>query len=110
MSKIGRNDPCPCGSGKKYKKCCIDRPLLEIVKRMPVLDYENIDYHRNSLLTYEEVNQKSTEEIIDKLLGFRIGLVPLTSQHQAGMKISHGLLHGYYGSVWYQQIKCLWSK
>ena len=22
MVKIGRNDPCPCGSGKKYKKCC----------------------------------------------------------------------------------------
>jgi SEC-C motif-containing protein len=21
--KIGRNDPCPCGSGKKYKKCCM---------------------------------------------------------------------------------------
>jgi SWIM/SEC-C metal-binding protein len=20
--KIGRNDPCPCGSGKKFKKCC----------------------------------------------------------------------------------------
>ncbi len=20
--KIGMNDPCPCGSGKKYKKCC----------------------------------------------------------------------------------------
>ena len=100
---------------------------------MPVLDYENIDYHRNSLLTYEEVNQKSTEEIIDKLLGFRIPFEKeaflkdvekyysaqelsenwfstLTSQHQAGMKISHGLLHGYYGSVWYQQIKCLWSK
>ena len=26
MSKIGRNDPCPCGSGKKYKKCCINGP------------------------------------------------------------------------------------
>lgn len=24
-SKIGRNDPCPCGSGKKYKKCCLDK-------------------------------------------------------------------------------------
>jgi hypothetical protein len=24
MKTIGRNDPCPCGSGKKYKKCCID--------------------------------------------------------------------------------------
>ena len=22
MKKVGRNDPCPCGSGKKYKKCC----------------------------------------------------------------------------------------
>ncbi len=22
-AKIGRNDPCPCGSGKKYKKCCL---------------------------------------------------------------------------------------
>ena len=22
-SKVGRNDPCPCGSGKKYKKCCL---------------------------------------------------------------------------------------
>ena len=22
MAKVGRNDPCPCGSGKKYKKCC----------------------------------------------------------------------------------------
>jgi len=24
MGKIGRNDPCPCGSGKKYKKCCLN--------------------------------------------------------------------------------------
>ena len=22
VKKIGRNDPCPCGSGKKYKQCC----------------------------------------------------------------------------------------
>ena len=22
MPKVGRNDPCPCGSGKKYKNCC----------------------------------------------------------------------------------------
>ena len=22
-ASIGRNDPCPCGSGKKYKKCCM---------------------------------------------------------------------------------------
>jgi uncharacterized protein len=23
QSRVGRNDPCPCGSGKKYKKCCL---------------------------------------------------------------------------------------
>ncbi|MGF1581869.1 MAG: SEC-C metal-binding domain-containing protein [Gemmataceae bacterium] len=23
--KVGRNDPCPCGSGKKYKSCCLRR-------------------------------------------------------------------------------------
>ncbi|MDT8324176.1 MAG: SEC-C metal-binding domain-containing protein, partial [Bacteroidota bacterium] len=22
-NSVGRNDPCPCGSGKKYKKCCL---------------------------------------------------------------------------------------
>jgi len=24
-SKVGRNDPCPCGSGLKFKKCCLNR-------------------------------------------------------------------------------------
>ncbi|MCM8782474.1 MAG: SEC-C metal-binding domain-containing protein [Candidatus Omnitrophica bacterium] len=28
--KIGRNDPCPCGSGKKYKKCCLDKTTQEV--------------------------------------------------------------------------------
>jgi len=23
--KTGRNEPCPCGSGKKYKKCCLSK-------------------------------------------------------------------------------------
>lgn len=25
MIKIGRNDPCPCGSGLKFKKCCLEK-------------------------------------------------------------------------------------
>jgi hypothetical protein len=25
MTKVGRNDPCPCGSGRKFKKCCQDK-------------------------------------------------------------------------------------
>ncbi len=30
--KIGRNDPCPCGSGLKYKKCCLRRGFVPISK------------------------------------------------------------------------------
>lgn len=33
--KIGRNDPCPCGSGKKYKKCCLRKAVDP--------DYSNIE-------------------------------------------------------------------
>lgn len=39
--KIGRNDPCPCGSGLKYKKCCLNRveeernPLQAFVDALP---------------------------------------------------------------------------
>jgi hypothetical protein len=28
--KINRNDPCPCGSGKKYKKCCLEKHLSSV--------------------------------------------------------------------------------
>ena len=28
-AKVGRNDPCPCGSGKKYKNCCLDKDLSQ---------------------------------------------------------------------------------
>ncbi len=32
--KIGRNDPCPCGSRKKYKRCCMNKP--EVQKEQPI--------------------------------------------------------------------------
>jgi len=41
--KVGRNDPCPCGSGKKYKKCCggkeeMDFSLPEELRTGTLLD------------------------------------------------------------------------
>ena len=38
--KIGRNAPCPCGSGKKYKKCCLGKDKTD-KKALPrdLLDY-----------------------------------------------------------------------
>ena len=32
--KIGRNDLCPCGSGKKYKKCCLIRDNREVCETL----------------------------------------------------------------------------
>lgn len=62
MSKIGRNDPCPCGSGKKYKRCCL--PLQEGTREEPppapqpiaitpdggIAYYDEIDLLSNSVL------------------------------------------------------------
>ena len=32
---VGRNEPCPCGSAKKYKHCCIDKPEAGAPRRKP---------------------------------------------------------------------------
>ena len=34
MGKIGRNDPCPCGSGKKYKQCCLLKENISPVQKI----------------------------------------------------------------------------
>lgn len=33
--KVGRNDPCPCGSGKKYKRCCYPKQKIPTVTSIP---------------------------------------------------------------------------
>ena len=45
MAKVGRNAPCPCGSGKKYKHCCLRREHADQHQRITVqrLDQELID-------------------------------------------------------------------
>ncbi|MBU4353728.1 MAG: SEC-C domain-containing protein [Proteobacteria bacterium] len=39
MAKINRNDPCPCGSGKKFKKCCLGKELES--QRKPITYHEH---------------------------------------------------------------------
>lgn len=38
--KIGRNDPCPCGSGKKYKLCCINKMSEEEIQALYLEQFE----------------------------------------------------------------------
>lgn len=59
--KIGRNDPCPCGSGKKYKKCCISQSKRKVtnVNTVPIED-------SNSDFNYIKKTSKKLELIITR--------------------------------------------
>ena len=50
-NKIGRNDPCRCGSGKKYKKCCMpnDKEVTKVIR-------EETDKHWVGKSTKKEIN------------------------------------------------------
>jgi hypothetical protein len=40
--KVGRNDPCPCGSGRKYKKCCAGKEQAAPVPRSLVEQFQDL--------------------------------------------------------------------
>ncbi len=50
--KIGRNDPCPCGSGQKYKKCCLGKE---------VVSSEALNYRRLS---------EAHDQLVDRLVAY----------------------------------------
>ncbi|MFZ5452813.1 MAG: SEC-C metal-binding domain-containing protein [Thermodesulfobacteriota bacterium] len=54
MSRIGRNAPCPCGSGKKYKKCCLPKEQAKQVRQPTYHDHclEVADSLRNRVLKF----------------------------------------------------------
>jgi uncharacterized protein YchJ len=72
MSKIGRNAPCPCGSGKKYKKCCLP---LQDGKRQPstpskqfIAVYTDLDKLSNSVVDLIEENKLDEAEAVSHKL------------------------------------------
>jgi len=89
MGKIGRNTQCPCGSGKKYKKCCllsqngVIQPKPQPTKFIPV--YTELDQLSNSVMDLikndkldeaEAVSKRLLNEYPDQIDGFeRFGQV-----------------------------------
>ena len=53
MSTFGRNDPCPCGSGKKYKHCCLKREAAPVKSSAPDIQ-EAIAHHQAGRLPQAE--------------------------------------------------------
>ncbi|WP_410513432.1 SEC-C metal-binding domain-containing protein [Paenibacillus sp. BR2-3] len=53
MLKVGRNDLCPCGSGKKYKKCCLGKESSMMESLLRLVTAEEAAAHESEI--YEEV-------------------------------------------------------
>ena len=57
VARVGRNDPCPCGSGKKYKKCCFekDRERLHHSSEVAGVTTEELEALPEPFLTREKL-------------------------------------------------------
>jgi tetratricopeptide (TPR) repeat protein len=70
MTKLGRNDLCHCGSGKKYKKCCMEKDEKQAAEEAQIKKAMSAPIQtKNPIsimqwLSYDEVNDLTTEKII----------------------------------------------
>ena len=64
-SRVGRNDPCPCGSGKKYKRCCFerDRERLRHSSDVEGLTVEELRENPEPHITRERLDAMSPNEL-----------------------------------------------
>jgi hypothetical protein len=71
MTKVGRNQPCPCGSGKKYKQCCLaadDAARLPALPRVPT---------KHAPEAFAAINGQSCDELerLDQLSNGALDLI-----------------------------------
>ncbi len=75
MKKTGRNTPCPCGSGKKYKKCCLNASKPSAGSTFVYTDLDDLSNQVPELIKQgkyteaEEVCQKLLEQYPDQIDG-----------------------------------------
>lgn len=90
--KIGRNDPCPCGSGKKYKFCCMNKPKspldaieTEQERKKWLRDYPETGTERKEGRIYIEDYFDSDSIEIDKILylGLMHRAIPIWQRNEA---------------------------
>lgn len=77
MTKIRRNDPCSCGSGKKYKRCCL--PLLEA----------NRGQNPQQVRQQAQANIPKTKDILRRLQQNQQELIELTDRSNAVIDLIH---------------------
>jgi hypothetical protein len=89
MAKPGRNDPCPCGSGKKYKKCCLaenEAAEREQHAKAEAARAERAGARPPSLREIREAiaaNLAGPEDVVDELTTVSNAAVELASRRRA---------------------------
>jgi len=72
MGKIGRNAPCPCGSGKKYKKCCLstqqDKKPSSGRKQRFIPVFTDLDQLSNNVVDLIEQEKLDEAEAVSRRL------------------------------------------
>src|SRR5258706_15656101 len=67
MPTVGRNEPCPCGSGKKYKRCCLQRDEAAMLATRAAQPSEpaTLADIKGALHTRFEEYQATREEVVE---------------------------------------------
>jgi hypothetical protein len=96
---VGRNDPCPCGSGKKFKRCCLDKvrlseaaPAPPEIDEWPPEDVFDLDELDEAILDYDPLEDPDPEQWLMMDEQQRIDLA--MEYHQvAGISLPNEKLH-----------------
>jgi len=80
-NKIGRNDPCPCGSDKKYKKCCMNSDKT--------FEFTQTNTHKRENKSFEYIESYNSHP----LLNFIIGLQLQPNNHGKNVRIEELAKH-----------------
>jgi tetratricopeptide (TPR) repeat protein len=113
MAKIGRNTPCPCGSGKKYKKCCMWRaPMVS----------PSATLRRTTHWSFEEIRTFSTAQIVIQLHQFGVAFqqaqfLQETEQYYSASKLAEQWYRrypvqaeGFDGDFIWMACRILWDR
>ena len=85
--KINRNDPCPCGSGKKYKKCCVNKKEPVIIPDAQFEIDDGVDELYNQIGSLIQNNQldkaeKLSEKLLNEYPDYPDGLERMADLHE----------------------------
>ena len=65
MEKIGRNEPCPCGSGKKYKKCCYQKDYISNEIPLSLSKSFGRNLPKDAVITTSPQKEKMSEVLLE---------------------------------------------